>query len=146
MKNLFTQIRGILIVSTLLILFSCTSGFDEEDLQGAWKGEDFQFVQSEGPNLVAMIDGGRELHTQSELILNADGTYEIRVNDTIINGEGNWSLKDGGIFETNDGNETVEYEVLELSDDSLITKHEVDYDTPMGKIAGTITLSYKRNN
>lgn len=144
MKKLLAQVNGFLIVSTLAVLFSCTSGFEKEDLQGTWKGEDFQFVQSEGPNLVAMIEGGRELHTQSDLILNEDGTYEIRVKDDIINGEGTWTLEDGGIFQTNDGNETVEYEILKLSDDSLITKHEVDYETPMGKIAGTITLSYKR--
>lgn len=125
-------------------LASCSSGVSEEKLEGNWKGEDFQFVQSEGPNVVAMIDGGRELHEQSELLLKADGTYEIVVKEDIPNGEGVWRVIDGNLLQTISGSDTILYEVMDLSENRLVTKHQVAYETPMGNLAGEITLIYKR--
>lgn len=143
-KDLKRFFVGLLVLVSVGLMVSCSSGVERDDLVGTWKGDDFQFVQSEGPDLVAMIEGGRDLHEKSELILNEDGSYKIQVNGEILNGEGTWDVEGGATLVTDDGNEVISYEIVSFTDDKLVTKHQVEFETPMGKLAGTITQSYKR--
>jgi hypothetical protein len=40
--------------------------------------------------------------------------------------------------------EEVFYDILSLSDEQLITANEVAMESPLGNIAGKITLTYKK--
>ncbi|MBN7815998.1 M56 family metallopeptidase [Algoriphagus pacificus] len=134
---------GVPMIVLMIGLFSCDMAFSESELTGVWKGTEFKFEQTAGPDLVAMVEGGRDLHIQSRLALNEDGTVQITSGQGEMNGSGTWVLKENQIVVSMGGEDTY-YEILSLTDTELITKHEVEFETPMGKLAGTITLEYER--
>lgn len=143
-KNRF--LLGIPLVVLMIGLFSCNMAVSQSELTGTWIGTDFQFEQTEGPDLSAMIEGGRALHEGGKLILNEDGSAKIVAGQGDMNGSGTFRFYDNGnlLIVTMEGGEETRYEVVSLTDEELITKHDVAMDTPMGKVAGTITLTYKR--
>lgn len=125
-----------------LSIFSCTSRL-EEKLKGEWKGSDFLFVKTEGPDLVATINGGLNQHLNSKLILNDDGTYEKRVGE-YDNGSGTWLLENDHLIATSESGSEIVYKLLKVTEDELVTVHQVSLDTPNGKLVGKITLSYRK--
>ncbi|MBN3584677.1 M56 family metallopeptidase [Algoriphagus aestuarii] len=143
LKNRF--LLGIPMLVLMVGLFSCDMAMSQSELIGTWTGTEFQFDQTEGPDLTAMVEGGKALHKGGKLIINEDGTAEIVSGQGDINGSGTFRFYENGnvLILTMNGEET-RHEVLELTDEKLVTKNEVAMDTPMGKVAGTITLTYKR--
>lgn len=143
-KNRF--LLSIPLLALMIGLFSCDMAINQADLTGTWTGTEFQFEQSEGPDLSAMIEGGRALHEGGKLTLNEDGTMSITSGQGEMNGSGTYRFYTNGniLITTMDGGEETSYGVISLSEEELVTKHDVAMDTPMGKVAGTITLTYKR--
>lgn len=141
LKNRFRLIVPLFLLT--FSLFSCRKEISESELIGTWKGTEFRFNKAEGPDLVAMIGGGQELHERSKLSLNENGTVQISYGQEDMSLNGSWILEGNNIVVTMSGEESS-YEILSLADHELITKQEVEYETPMGKIAGTIILGYKR--
>lgn len=143
-SNRMLRSRFLLTVPLLALmigLFSCDMVGKDKEIIGTWVGSDFSFEQTEGPDMAAMIEGGKQLHIDGKLIVNEDGSYQIIVGQE-MNGSGTWKVE-GDSFITSDNNgETVVYEIEELSSDQLITVQEVKMDTPLGTVAGTITLTY----
>ncbi|WP_296705705.1 M56 family metallopeptidase [Algoriphagus sp.] len=138
-KLLFSIPLMILMIG----LFSCNMAISQADLTGTWKGTEFKFDQTEGPDLSAMIEGGRALHEGSNLALNEDGTVTISSAQGDVNGSGTWKFNDNQLIVDANGEETY-YEIVSVTGKELVTKHEVGMDTPMGKLAGIITLTYVR--
>ncbi len=139
--------RFLLSIPLLLLmigLFSCDMATSQADLTGTWTGTEFQFEQSEGPDMAAMIEGGKSLHVDGKLTLNEDGTMSITSGQGDVNGSGTWELEDNTIVVTMYENEVTYYEIVSATDQELITNHEVEFETPMGKLAGIITLTYVR--
>ncbi|MEB2785900.1 lipocalin family protein [Algoriphagus persicinus] len=132
----------ILFLILLLGIFSCTGGL-EGKLVGTWRGSDFLFQKTEGPDLVATINGGLDLHLDSKLILNEDGTYEMLVRE-YDNGKGTWVLEDDRLITTGESGNELVYQLFKVTDNELIIRHDVTLDTPMGELVGKITLSYSR--
>lgn len=138
MKNLFL----FALIATLL--FSCGKS-TEELLIGTWSGTDFKFDQSEGPDLAAMIEGGKGLHIDGKLILEETGTYIITSPEDMINGKGTWKVKkDQLIMKSEKDQKEVVYDIISVSETQLITGNEVAMESPLGNIAGKITLTYKK--
>lgn len=132
----------LLLLLFSLSVFSCSNGLEGKVI-GTWKGSDFLFLKTEGPDLVATINGGLDQHLNSKLILKEDGTYEKLVAE-YDNGKGTWKVKnDQLIISDESGNELI-YTLLKVTDKELVTSHEVSMDTPIGEMAGKITLSYSR--
>ncbi|NVJ85323.1 MAG: lipocalin family protein [Algoriphagus sp.] len=151
MKNLETRplkkwgfLMSRLFLVSLISLYSCSGGISEEQLRGTWIGTDFNFEQKEGGEMAAMIEGGRLLHEDGKLELNDDGTFKIYAGKGDLNGLGTWSIDSGDMLMMYDVGEETRYEIVSLTSDQLITKHEVSFESPLGTIAGTITLTYKR--
>tara|TARA_R110002072_G_scaffold105301_1_gene230135 strand:+ start:89818 stop:90288 length:471 start_codon:yes stop_codon:yes gene_type:complete len=135
----------LLSISMLILLFSMFScgGSLEGKLVGKWKGSDHMFVKGTGPDLVATIDGGLARHLTSTLNLNEDGTYQKLVGE-YDNGSGIWMLEDDNlVLLDNNGNE-LNYTLLKVTENELVTIHDVSMDTPSGELSGKITLSYTR--
>ncbi len=132
----------VLLFLFLLSMFSCTSG-SEGKLIGTWKGSDFLFIKTEGPDLVVTINGGLEQHLNSKLIFKEEGTYEKLVGE-YDNGNGTWIVEDGQLITTGENGNVLIYKLLKVTDDELITSHDVSLDTPEGEIKGKITLSYTK--
>ncbi|MCS5489931.1 lipocalin family protein [Algoriphagus limi] len=128
----------------LMILVSCSGGIQKEDLVGTWIGTDFNFEQSEGGEMAAMIEGGRMLHEDGRLELNENGTFRIFAGKGDLNGLGTWEIDGGDLVMNYDVGEVTRYEILSFTDKELVTKHEVEFESPLGKIAGIITLTYRR--
>ncbi len=138
LKNLF------FIALTATMLFSCGKS-TEEMLIGTWSGTDFKFDQTEGPNLAAMVEGGKGLHIDGKLILEETGTFIITSPEDMMNGKGTWEVKKDQLFMINENDKKeVVYDILSVSDTQLITSNEVAMESPLGNIAGKITLTYKR--
>lgn len=135
---------GIPVLAMLFFLISCSSGVDRPQLVGTWTGSDFEFEQTEGADMSAMIEGGKMLHVDGKLILEENGNYQILAGQGDMNGSGTWELGSDDILTTFDGQESTAYSIVSLTDQELITKHEVAFESPMGKLAGIITLTYKR--
>jgi hypothetical protein len=135
---------GIPVLAMLFFLISCSSGVDRSQLVGTWTGSDFEFKQTEGADMSAMIEGGKMLHVDGKLILEENGNYQIVAGQGDMNGSGTWELGSDDILTTFDGQESTAYSIVSLTDQELITKHEVAFESPMGKLAGIITLTYKR--
>lgn len=134
------------IVVLLLIsgsIISCGPG-EKELLIGTWQGSDFTFEQSEGPDLAAMIEGGKDLHLNGKLIIEETGTYIITSPDDMMNGKGTWELKDGMLVLLDDNENEVLNTIEEISEDLLVTSNEVAMETPLGNIAGKIMLTYEK--
>jgi hypothetical protein len=131
---------NLLFLSALLLSLSSGSFLSgEEQLLGSWEGTEFQFEQLQGPALdIAMIEGGRALHEGGRLILSPDKTYEIKDSSGETNGQGEWKLEDEQILVIGD----TSYEIVELSDRRLVTKHLVSIED-IGAQA-TITLAYRK--
>jgi len=145
MKNLiFRKSRGFLSLVLFLFLFSSCGGNAREMLIGTWEGTDFDFEQSEGPDLSAMIDGGKELHINGQLILEETGTYIITAAGGMMNGKGTWEIKDDMLIMLDENDNEVINTIEDLSDDELVTSNEVAMESPLGNIAGKITLKYKK--
>lgn len=114
-------------------------------LTGTWTGISFSFRQIKGPDISAMIEGGKALHIGGKLILKPDFTYLIKDPQGNTNGEGIWKNNDRKSFTTTDsGGEQTTYEILTLDENKLITKHRVATNTPDGEVEGEITLGYKK--
>lgn len=117
----------------------------EEMLVGTWSGTDFNFDQTEGPDLAAMIEGGKGLHIDGKLILEETGTYIITSPEDMMNGKGTWKVKkDQLIMKGENDQKEVVYDIISISDDQLMTANEVAMESPLGNIAGKITLTYKK--
>lgn len=134
--------RFIPVLFLLLSIFSCSGGL-EEKIVGVWKGSDFLFVKSSGPDLVATINGGLDRHVATIFEINENGTYQKHVGDYDA-GSGTWSLEDEALILIDDSRNIVNYKLLKLTDNELVTVHDVAMDTPEGEITGSLTLSYSR--
>jgi beta-lactamase regulating signal transducer with metallopeptidase domain len=146
-SNAIQKNRFLLSIPLLMLmigLFSCNMAANQADLTGTWTGTEFQFEQTEGPDMTAMIEGGRTLHEGGKLTLNEDGTMSITSGQGDVNGSGTWELENNTIVVTMYEDEITYYEIVSATDQELITKHEVEFETPMGKLAGIITLTYLR--
>ncbi|MEB2777192.1 M56 family metallopeptidase [Algoriphagus sp. D3-2-R+10] len=146
-SNSMLKSRFLLTVPLLVLmigLFSCDMAGNDRKIVGIWIGSDFSFEQSTGPDMTAVIEGGKQLHKDGKLIIREDGTYEIVVGQNDVNGSGVWKLEGGNLITTDSGDNVTVYEITELSSDKLQTVHEVTMDTPMGTVAGKITLTYSR--
>ncbi len=138
LKNLF------FFALTSTLLFSCGKS-TEEMLIGTWSGTDFKFDQTEGPDLVALVQGGKGLHIDGKLILEETGTFIITSPEDMMNGKGTWKVKkDQLIMKTENAKEEVVYDIVAISESQLITSNEVAMESPLGNIAGKITLTYKK--
>lgn len=145
MKNLLiNKRRSILFLFIFPFLLSSCGGNTKEMLVGTWEGTDFDFDQSEGLDLSAMIDGGKELHINGQLILEETGTYIITSAGGMMNGKGTWEIKDGMLIMLDENENEVINTIEDLSEDELVTSNEVAMQSPLGNIAGKITLKYKR--
>jgi hypothetical protein len=140
-----TALKNLLTASLVaILLISCGKG-TEEKLIGTWSGTDFKFEQSEGPDLAAMVEGGKGLHIDGKLILEGTGTFIITSPEDMMNGKGTWKVKnDQLIMKRENDKEEVVYEILSISDEQLITSNNVAMESPLGNIAGKITLTYKK--
>lgn len=125
-----------------LCLFSCNASL-EEKLIGNWKGSDFLFVKTDGPDIVATINGGLDQHLNSKFVIKEDGTYEKLVGE-YDNGKGTWYLEDDRLIIRNSEGDELEYKLLKLTDSKLVVGQEVSMDTPSGKLSGEIILTYTR--
>lgn len=144
-KTIHTPIKNLSILALIFILATSCGKSTEELLVGTWSGTDFKFDQSEGPDLAAMIEGGKGLHIDGKLILEATGTYIITSPEDMMNGKGTWKVKkDQLIMKSENKNEEVVYEIVSISEDQLITSNDVAMESPLGNIAGKITLTYKK--
>lgn len=115
----------------------------EGKLSGTWKGSDFMFVKTAGPDVVATVNGGLGQHVRSTLLLKADGTYEMLVAG-FDNGKGNWEVKDDELITTSENGNKVFSKLLKVTEDELITIQKVSMDTPEGELQGNITKSYTK--
>jgi len=138
LKNLFS-------FALIIILISSCGKSTEELLVGTWSGTDFKFDQTEGPDLSAMVEGGKGLHIDGKLILEATGTYIITSPEDMMNGKGTWKVKkDQLVMKGENDQEEVVYDILAISEEQLITENKVAMESPLGNIAGKITLTYKK--
>ncbi len=126
----------------LLSMFSCGSNLKVK-LIGNWKGSDHMFVKSEGPDLVATVDGGLARHMASTLNLNEDGTYQKLVLE-YDNGSGTWKVEGDNLILLDENGNKLKYILLKVTENELVTIHDVTMDTPSGELSGKITLSYTR--
>jgi len=114
-------------------------------LIGTWSGTDFKFDQTEGSDLAVIAEGGKGLHIDGKLILEETGTYIITSPEDMMNGKVTWKVKkDQLIMKTDNAKEEVVYDIVAISDSQLITSNEVAMESPLGNIAGKITLTYKK--
>ena len=137
---------AIPVIGLLLALFAFNfQGISQQDLEGTWTGTNLSFKQTQGPDVSAVVEGGKALHIGGILILNNNNTYQIKAPSGSINGEGNWKMDTADTFSTTDsqGNATT-YKIVSLESEKLVTTHKVSMDTPDGKVMGEITLSYNR--
>lgn len=144
MNILLEKSWGFLYLILFLFLLGSCEGNTKEMLIGTWEGTDFDFEQSEGPDLSAMIDGGKELHINGQLILEEAGTYIITAAGGMINGKGTWEIKSGMLIMLDENGNEIMNTIEDLSGNELVTSNEVAMETPLGNIAGKITLKYSR--
>jgi hypothetical protein len=137
------SLQSVFFLLLTLGLSSCNKSITESELIGVWKGTEFKFDRTEGPDLVALIGGGQELHEKSRLSLNENGIAKISYGQDDMSLNGTWELEDKILLVTMNGEDTY-YEILSLNDQELVTRQEVEYETPVGKIAGTIISGYTR--
>ncbi|UZR99894.1 M56 family metallopeptidase [Chondrinema litorale] len=137
---------AIPLIGFFMMLFSFDfQGINQKDLEGSWTGTNLSFKQTQGPDVAAMVEGGKSLHIGGILMLKDDHTYQIKEPSGSINGKGNWKMDNTSTFTNTDANgEVTTYKIIDLESDKLITTHKVSMDTPNGKVVGEITLSYKR--
>lgn len=141
---------AIPLIGMMCLLFSFDYGQTtrqvEDQLIGLWEGTDFNFEQTEGPEInQAMIEGGRSLHEGGTFMLKNDKTYEIKDPSGKTNGQGTWSVKNGNVLVTKYTNGYVfQYQILELTDSKLITRSNDVTETPKGNAKINITLSYQK--
>ena len=134
----------LMIVITFLFSFY-RSVPAENELTGTWTGTRFEFNQTKGPDISAMINGGKALHIGGKLILEKDRHYLIRDPEGKVNGKGSWKMNGNSSFTTtDDGGETTVYQIVSLTGRKLVTRHKVGMTTPDGEVAGEITLTYSR--
>lgn len=141
------KLRYLLAMPLLVLmlgLFSWKMAENATNLTGTWIGSDFEFTLNEGPELKDMVEGGKSLHMDGKLILDQDKSYQIYDPRGTINGQGNWSLNGKILVMTDQEGNAVEYLIEEVTDTRLITVHQVSTDTPMGKVSGTIRLTYSK--
>ncbi|MCE7057284.1 M56 family metallopeptidase [Algoriphagus sp. AGSA1] len=132
------------LAALMIGLFSCDMAGGTKKIVGTWVGSDFSFEQTEGPDMTEMMEGGKQLHMDGKLIIRENGTYQIVTGQDDMNGNGIWKME-GDNFITTDARENVTvYEIKKLDPDQLKTVHAVSMDTPMGTVAGNITLTYSR--
>ncbi len=132
------------LVLVMLLLFSFQTQINENKIEGIWIGSEFKFEKTQGPNLEALVEGGRSLHIGGKLSLNENKTYQILDPTGSMNGQGIWDLDGEVLRMTDEGQNVVEYQLVEVDNSTLVTKHEVSMETPMGMVAGTIMLTYSR--
>ncbi len=137
----------LFLVLAMTIAFSSFNSANQKGpgLVATWTGTEFNFKQTKGPDISAMIEGGKALHIGGQLSLTKDGSYTISDPEGKVNGRGTWEMKNSKSFSTTDEHgETTVYEILTLKDNMLVTQHKVSMDIPDGKVEGVITLTYKR--
>lgn len=143
------KVRFLLLVpimAAMSLLFSFGNSADQSyKLSGTWIGTEMEFEQAAGPDIKAMIEGGKSLHVDGKLVLNKDSHYQIEDPEGNINGEGKWESTNGNSFTTTAENgETTNYKVVKLDRNQLVTEHQVQMETPKGEVKGKIVLYYKR--
>ena len=146
MKNwTLTLLKNLFFFALIGILLVSCGKSTEEKLIGTWSGTDFKFDQTEGPDLAPMIEGGKGLHIDGKLILEETGTYIITSPEDMMNGKGTWKVdKDHLIMKGENNENEVVYDILDVTDKQLITSNDVSMESPLGAIAGKITLTYKK--
>jgi hypothetical protein len=142
--QLLNLLKKLFIFALILTVFSSCGKSTEEMLVGTWSGTDFKFDQTEGPDLAAMVEGGKGLHIDGKLILEATGTYIITSPEDMMNSKGTWKVKGNDLMMTDEAKNEVVYTIVALDEVQLITSNEVKMESPLGNIAGTITLTYKK--
>lgn len=140
-----TQIKrtSMCLFLALGILFISSFAFKAE-IVGDWKGTEFKFDQTKGEKMPALEKGGKVMHLNSILKINTNNTYQILNSDGSINGKGIWKEKGQQLVATDEKGNVVNYEIEKLSENTLITSHLVEMQTPKGIVAGKITLTYSR--
>ena len=132
-------------IALLVFAIGLAWSFNQKnDLLGEWQGTAFKFEQKEGPEIPAIVEGGRAMHLQSKLQLNPNKTYQMINPDGSMNGKGIWKIEENSLILTDERQNEVSYEILKNTSNQLITAHEVGMDTPSGKVAGRILLTYGR--
>ena len=145
MKNRLLNLLTSLFIFTMSLTFLISCGKSTEELiVGTWSGTDFTFDQTEGPDLAAMVEGGKGLHIDGKLILEATGTYIVTSPEDRMNSKGTWKVKGDELMMTDESNNEVIYTIVALDEAQLITSNNVKMESPLGNIAGTITLTYKK--
>jgi|GEM_PF-716853 len=134
------------VLAMMSLLFSFDADVNQaKKLTGTWTGTEMVFEQSTGPDISAMIEGGKDLHINGKLVLNKDFSYVIKAPDGEINGNGTWNADNGSSFTTTDQNgEETTYQVLILERNKMVTAHNVQMTTPQGAVKGKIILTYKK--
>lgn len=135
-------IRNNFSLLLILSLFSCSNHL-EDKLTGTWKGSDFLFVRTSGPELVATINGGLGQHVNSRLILNQGRTFQKLVGE-YDNGKGTWQVNGDQLITKGENGDEFIYTIINVTENELIMRYEVKVDTPRGELVGKITLSYSR--
>ncbi|MBD8488965.1 M56 family metallopeptidase [Echinicola sp. CAU 1574] len=148
-SNQWQKARFLLLIPVLAVmsmLFSFDSNMDQtKKLTGTWTGTSLEFQQSAGPDIKAMIEGGKDLHINGKLTLNKDFSYVIKNPAGETNGSGKWTAKGSDSFTTIDQNgEKTIYQVLTLERDKMTTAHQVQMATPQGEVKGKIILTYRK--
>ncbi|MHA7128333.1 lipocalin-like domain-containing protein [Algoriphagus namhaensis] len=141
------NLHGLYSFGLLLVLaFTLTScgKSPQELIVGTWSGTDFEFEQTQGPDMSAVVEGGRDLHLDGKMILEETGTYIISDPDNVMNGKGTWKINSDELVLTDDQKNEVVYELISISESKLVIMNEVAMETPMGNLAGKITLTYQK--
>ncbi|KAB2813708.1 lipocalin-like domain-containing protein [Phaeocystidibacter luteus] len=114
-------------MSILLLTAACSNeSFDESDLTGAWRGHDVEIVTSD-PSLVSIFKKQYSLHKSSVLNFSENKTYSFQEMTTHTSTDGKWYVNDQKLLITNFG-DTVAYQIVKLTEDSLITSSTVHFD------------------
>ncbi|MBY5949678.1 copper resistance protein NlpE [Algoriphagus marincola] len=138
------NVKAYMISALILLGFIAWIGPSQEEVLGTWKGTGFNFEQHEGPELPALEEGGKSIHLQSTLTLSPNKTYQMVNPDGSMNGKGIWKLEDKVLTLTDERQNVIQYEIVSLEKNRLTTSHSVEMETPEGKVAGRILLTYSR--
>jgi len=104
--------------------------------------------QSEGPDLAAMVEGGKGLHMNGKLILGGKLALSSLLGPgrILMNGKGTWKVRKINDHEIDELPRKVVYDycsdfkILKL----ISPRTEVAMKVPLGNICGKITLTYQK--
>ncbi len=123
MKKIFIS---LLVLVSIVLISSCSKS-PAENMVGEWKITDIK-TTSEIPDdqLDAYNEALEEIKESSKMIYNSDGTYEKTISE--ITTTGTWEISENGktLNETSEEETQESVEILELSDNKLVTVSELD--------------------